>query len=75
MLVEETVFFVPVKTTHKDADRMGPGGDRKAPWFIRQRDVAGISIEMEQSFVQVEVSPSRATKGLSDRPLETFGCK
>ena len=68
MLAEETVFFVPAKTTYKDADRRGPGGDRKAPWFIRQRDVAGIGIESAQSSVQGEVSPSRATKGLSGRP-------
>jgi len=68
VLAEETVFFVPAKTTYKDADRRGPGGDRKAPWFIRQRDVAGIGIESAQSSVQGEVSPSRATKGLSGRP-------
>jgi len=41
-VVEERVrsvlrFFAGAKSTHKDADRRGPGGDRKAPWLLRHR--------------------------------------
>ena len=59
--------------SHRRGLRRGPGGDRKAPWLLWGKRATGIGLDAVQSFVQGEVSPSRATKGLSDRPLETFG--
>ena len=35
--------------------------------------MTSVGVDSVQSFVQGGISPSRATKGLSDRPLETFG--
>ena len=50
-------------------------GDRKAPWLLWRKRATGIGLETDDPLSKVRVSPSRATKGLSDRPLETFGCK
>ena len=68
MFVGETVFFVPAKTTYKDADRRGPGGDRKAPWLLWGKRATGIGLETDNPLSKAGFRPHGRPKGFPIAP-------